>query len=142
MQNVNFCPYLLFETFRFYVWNAYLLFEVCAIITPHLNRKKPLTIFTWDFEHVLDTMDPYWVCPDENFCSESTRTRWRCNQFSKKWPKSNFDTTLTLKKPLVTPKFCGRNLSQMHHFGNMNLLSLSDPFPLLYRIRKIQKWGS
>ena len=93
------------------------------------NEKKLLNNSSWDFEHVLDTMDDYWVGPDENFCPESTPTRWRCYHFSKKWSKSKFDATLSIKKPFVTPKFCGRNFSQMHHFEDMNFLS---PLDFLY----------
>ena len=33
------------------------------------------------------------------------------------------------KKPFITPKFCGRNFSQMHHFEDMNFLS---PLDFLY----------
>ena len=39
------------------------------------------------------------------------------------------DTNLSIKKPFVTPKFCGRNFSQMHHFEDMNFLS---PLDFLY----------
>ena len=54
-----------------------------------------------DFEYVFETMDDYCVCPDENFCPESTRTRWRCNHFSKKWPKSKIKKILLNKnRPL------------------------------------------
>ena len=95
--------------------------------TPNLKWKKLSNNSSWDFEHVLDTMDDYWVGPDENFCPESTPTRWRCNHFSKKWSKSKFDATLSIKKPFVTPKFCGRNFSQMHHFEDMNFLSPIEP---------------
>ena len=99
--------------------------------TPHLKWKKLLNNSSWDFEHVLDTMDDYWVGQDENFCPESTPTRWRCYHFSKKLSKSKFDATLSLKKPFVTPKFCDRNFSQMHHFEDMNFLSPLDSLYLL-----------
>ena len=99
----------------------------CFFLTPHLKWKKLSNNSSWDFEHVLDTMDDYWVGPDENFCPESTPTRWRCYHFSKKWSKSKFDATLSIKKPFVTPKFCGRNFSQMHHFEGMNFLSPIEP---------------
>ena len=99
--------------------------------TPHLKWKKLSNNSSWDFEHVLDTMDDYWVGQDENFCPESTPTRWRCYHFSKKWSKSKFDTTLSIKKPFVTPKFCDRNFSQMHHFEDMNFLSPLDSLYLL-----------
>ena len=76
--------------------------------TPHLNRKKLSTNSSWDFEHVFETMDDYWVGPDENFFPESTPTRWRCDHFSKKWSKSKSDTTLSLKKTFshLLPVFC------------------------------------
>ena len=105
------------------------IFSSCKQNTPHLKWKKLLNNSSWDFEHVLDTMDDYWVGPDENFCPESTPTRWRCNHFSKKWSKSKFDATLSIKKPFVTPKFCGWNFSQMHHFEDMSFLS---PLDFLY----------
>ena len=98
--------------------------------TPHLKWKKLLNNSSWDFEHVLDTMDDYWVGQDENFCPESTPTRWRCCHFPKKWSKSKFDTTLSIKKPFLTPKFCGRNFSQMHHFEDMIFWSPLEPLYL------------
>ena len=55
-------------------------------------------------------MHPYWVCPVKDFCPESIGTRWIYNQLSKKWPKSKSDTTLSIEKPFVTPKFFGWNL--------------------------------
>ena len=113
-------------------WNST---TVNALITPNLKWKKLSNNSSWDFEHVLDTMDDYWVGPDENFCPESTPTRWRCYHFSKKWSKSKFDATLSIKKPFVTPKFCGRNFSQMHHFEDMNFLSPLDSSYLLKRWR-------
>ena len=101
--------------------------KICNVhITPHLKWKKLSNNSSWDFEHVLDTMDDYWVGQDENFCPESTPTRWRCYHFPKKWSKSKFDPTLSMKKPFVTPKFCGRNFSWMHHFEDMNFLSPVD----------------
>ena len=87
-----------------------------TLCTPHLNGKKLSTNSSWDFEHVFQTVDNYWVGPDEIFFPESTPTRWRCDHFSKKWSKSKSDTTLSIKKPFVTPNFCGRNFSTMHHF--------------------------
>ena len=79
---------------------------------------------SWDFEHISDTVDDYWVDPDKNLCPESTQTRWHCYHFFKKRSKSNFDTTLRVQKPFI-PKFCGRNFSRMHHFEDMNVF-----FPL------------
>ena len=102
-----------------------------VLSTPHLKWKKLSNNSSWDFEHVLDTMDDYWVGQDENFCPESTPTRWRCYHFSKKWSKWKFDATLSIKKPFVTPKFCDRNFSQMHHFEDMNFLSPLDSLYLL-----------
>ena len=52
--------------------------------TPHLKWKKLSNNSSWDFEDVLDTMDDYWVGPDENFCPESTPTRWRHHHFCSK----------------------------------------------------------
>ena len=43
--------------------------------TSHLNGKKLSTNSSWDFEYVLETMNDYWVGPDENSYSESTGTR-------------------------------------------------------------------
>ena len=110
----------------------YILFEfVLYMFTPHLKWKKLSNNSSWVFEYVLDTMDNYWVGQDENFCPESTPNRWRCYHFSKKWSKSRFDTTLSIKKTFVTPKFCGQNFSQMHHFEDMNFLSPLDSLYLL-----------
>ena len=33
------------------------------------EMKKLSNNSSWDFEHVLDTMDNYWVGLDKNFCS-------------------------------------------------------------------------
>ena len=71
------------------------------MLTPHLKWKKLLNNSSWDFEHVLDTMDDYWVGPDENFCPESTPTRLRCYHLSKKWWKSKFNATLSIKNLLL-----------------------------------------
>jgi hypothetical protein len=38
---------------------------------------------------------------------------------------------LSIKKTFVTPKFCGQNFSQMHHFEDMNFLSPLDSLYLL-----------
>ena len=97
--------------------NTYPITKKGILFTPHLKRKKLSTNAPWDFEHVVETMDDYWVGPDENFFHESTPTRWRCNHFSKKWSKPKFDATLNIKKAtFVTPNFCGQNFSMMHHF--------------------------
>ena len=100
------------------------------IFTPNLKWKKLSNNSSWDFEHVLDTMDDYWVGPDENFCPESTPTRWRCYHFSKKWSKSKFDAILSIKNPFVTPNFCDQNFSQMHCFEDMIFLSPLEPLYL------------
>ena len=93
-----------------------LLKNSAVVDTPHFNGKKLSTNSPWDYEYIFETMDDYWVGPDKSFCPESTRTRWRCNHFSKKWSKSKYDTTLSITKHFVTPNFCGRNFSAMHHF--------------------------
>ena len=46
-------------------------------------------------------MNYYWLYLDENFTPRSLPTRWRCDHFSKKCPKSKFNTTFTLKKLLL-----------------------------------------
>ena len=96
--------------------NHFLLNEVCTLfirgsiylylevhITPHFKWKKLSNNSSWDFEYVLDTVDDYWVGPDKNFCPESTPTRWRCYHFSKKWSKSKFDATLSIRKTFRYP---------------------------------------
>ena len=80
--------------------------SLIAVGTPHLNWKKLSTNSPWDFEYVFETMDDYWVGPDENFCPESTKTRWRCNHFFKKWPKSKIKKIL-LNKNLLLPLTSG-----------------------------------
>ena len=70
----------------------------CCFLTPHLKWKKLLNNSSWDFEHILDTMDDYWFGPDKDFFPESTPTRWRCYHFSKKWSKSKFDFNHFLEK--------------------------------------------
>ena len=111
--------YILCEVGEKVWWKISVRFSQNKVFTPHLTGKKLSTNSPWDFKYVLENMDDYWVGPDENFCPESTRTRWRCYHFSKKWSKSRFDTTLSIKKTFVTPKFCGQNFSQMHHFEDM-----------------------
>ena len=93
--------------------------------TAHLNEKNLSTNSSWGFEHVLDTMNYYWLCPDDWFVHSTLPTRWRCNQFSKKWPKSKSDTTFTNKKTSVTPTFCKRNFSRMNRFGLMIFFSFA-----------------
>ena len=88
------------------------------------EREKPVNEFPqglwtwfWDYGWLLSW--PRW-----KFFPESIRTRWRCDHFSKKWSKSKSDATLSIKKPFVTPNFCGRNFSTMHHFWVWIFLSL------------------
>ena len=88
--------------------------------TVHFKRKKLSNKSSWDFEYYLHTRDTHWYCSDE-FCTYSTLpTRWHCNQFLQKYPKSKLDNTFTLKKPFVTPNFCKQNLSRIHHFEIVN----------------------
>ena len=101
-----------------------------------MNEKNLSTNSSWGFEHVLDTMNYYWLCPDENFSPQSLDSRWRCNHFSKKWTKSKSDTTFTHKKTSVTPTFCKRNFSRMNRFGLMNFLSSTAPSSVVWRNRK------
>ena len=102
------------------------------INTAHLNEKNLSTNSSWGFEHVLDTMNYYWLCPDENFSPQSLVSRWRCDHVSKKWTKSKSDTTFTHKKTSVTPTFCKRNFSRMNRFGLMNFLSSTDPSSVVW----------
>ena len=103
--------YMLCESHSWELWWITLYKPLLIWTGKKLSTKSP-----WDFEYILETWYNYWVDLDENCCPESTRTRWRCNHFSKKWSKSKFDTTLSIKKPFVTPNFCGWNFSAMHHF--------------------------
>ena len=95
------------------IWHIISLFNYS---TPHLTWKKLSTNSPWDFKYVLETMNDYSVGPNETFCRESTRTRWRCYHFSKKVVKIKIWHHLEYKKPFVTPNFCGWNFSVMHHF--------------------------
>ena len=109
---------------------------ICSSFTAHLSEKNLSTNSSWGFEHVLDTMNYYWLCPDENFSPQSLVSRWRCDHFFKKWTKSKSDTTFTHKKTSVTPTFCKRNFSPMNRFGLMNFLSSTDPCSVVWRNRK------
>ena len=115
--------------------NSKFFFNFFIICTEKKSNNSSL-----DFEHVLGTMNDYWVGPDKNFCPESTRTRWRCNHFSKKWSKSKSDTTLSIKKPFVTPNFCGRNFSAMHHFWVWIFLSPKINEYLVWKTENAPKW--
>ena len=71
-------------------------------ITANLNEKNLRTKSPWDFEPIFDIRYLYWYVPHQNFFFQCRVTRWRCNRFAKKWPKSNLDTTLN-KKNLELP---------------------------------------
>jgi len=107
-----------------------------------LNEKNLSTNSSWGFEHVLGTMNYYWLCPHENFSPQSSLSRWRCDHFSKKWPKSKSDTTFTHKKTSVTHIFCKRNFSRMNRFGVMNFLSSTAPSSVVWRNRRDKKVAS
>ena len=83
-------------------------FQSFRIFSGHSSceMKKLSNNSSWYFEHILETIDDYWVGQDENFCPESTATRWRCNHFSKKWPKSKIKKIL-LNKNLLLPLTSG-----------------------------------
>ena len=84
-------------------------------------------------------MNYYWLCPDERFFPWSLPTRWRCNHFSRKWPKSKSDTTFTNKKTFVTSTFCKWIFSRMHGFGYMIFLSSTASSSVVWRNRKWPK---
>ena len=108
----------------------------------HKMKAVPSTLFIWteknlsnnspwDFDTVLDTIDPNWFYPDENFCPQSTGSRWRCDSlkqmFKKELHKWKLDTTFKQKKTSATPKFFKQNFSRMDDVGDMNFLSLIAP---------------
>ena len=117
------------------VWQSFLVWSApsCLLASPltlHLNRKNLSNNSPWDFDTVLDTIDPNWFYPDENFCPQSTGSRWRCNslkQLFKKELQMKIGHHFQAKKTSATPKFCKRNFSRMHHVGDMNFLSLIAP---------------
>ena len=87
--------------------------------TVHFRKNEVSDNSSWEFECVLDTSDTY-SCPG-GFCTHSTLpTRWHCNQFLQKSPKSESDNTFTLKEPFITPNFCKQNLSRIHCFEIVN----------------------
>ena len=47
--------------------------------------------------------------------------------FPKKMIEIKIRCHFEYKKPFLTPKFCSRNFSQMHHFQDMNFLSPIEP---------------
>ena len=99
-----------------------------VVFTLHLNEKNLSTNSPWGFEHIFDTMDYYLSCPDESFFHRTLPTRWCCDHFSQKCPKSKLDTTFWYKKTSLTPTFCIRNSFRMHRFGAMNFLLITAPF--------------
>ena len=71
-------------------------------------------------KHIFDTIEYFWVDHKSKIFCNCLATRWRCDQFFQKSPKSKSDNTFTLKKPFVTPNFCKQNLSQINRFEIMN----------------------
>ena len=93
------------------------------------TKQNLLTNSSTDFEPNFETRNIYWYVLHQKFFIQCRVTRWRCNHFSKKWPKSNFDNTFTIKKPWVTPNFCNWKNSSMRYTKVINFLS---PEKLLY----------
>ena len=112
--------------------------------TVHLNGKNLSTNSSWDFDGVVDTMDPYWFVPDKYFFPRSYLSRWCCDSLQelfKKVVKIKSRQHFQAKKTSATPKFCKRNFSRMLRFGNMNILSTPAP---IFRVPKIlvrYVWG-
>ena len=101
-----------------------------SLDTLHLNRKYLSNNSSWDFDTVLDTINPNWFYPDEYFCPQSSGSRWCCNslkQLFKKELQMKIGHHFQAKKTSATPKFCKRNFSRMHHVGDMSFLSLIVP---------------
>ena len=113
-------------------------------LTVHLKEKNLSTNSSWDFDGVVDTMDPYWFVPDKYFFPRSYLSRWRCNSLQelfKKVVKIKSRQHFQAKKTSATPKFCKWNFSRMLRFGNMNILSTPAP---IFRVPKIlvrYVWG-
>ena len=102
-----------------------------TVTTVHLNGKNLSTNSSWDFEHILHTMNPYWLCTDEQFCPIASGSRWRCDslqQLFQKMLKMKNGHHFQAKKTFATPKFCKWTFSQMHRFEDMNFLSITAPF--------------
>ena len=98
--------------------------------TLHLNRKYLSNNSSWDFDTVLDTINPNWFYPDEYFCPQSSGSRWHCNslkQLFKKELQMKIGHHFQAKTTFATPKFCKQNFSRMHHVEDMNFLSLIAP---------------
>ena len=115
-----------------------------SLFTVHLNGKNLSTNSSWDFDGVLDTMDPYWFVPDKYFFPRSYLSRWRCDSLQelfKKVVKIKSRQHFQAKKTSATPKFCKRNFSRMLRFGNMNILSTSAPIFQVPKILVRYEWG-
>ena len=111
------CNWIFFEGFHKWRANQHLYFLKSFIYQVPLliwTKKNLWTNSTWGFEHVLDTMNYYWLCPDKNFPPQSTATRWRCNHFFKKWPKSK--SKLLLPQLSVSEIFLGCTILQIQIF--------------------------
>ena len=96
-------------------------------------------------KHIFDTFEYFWVDHKSKFFCNCLATRWRCDQFFQKSPKSKSDNTFTLKKPFVTPKFCKQNLSQINCFEIMNYLNFKiapfwDNLDLNHGLKPEQFW--
>ena len=74
------------RTFRYNVLGSLLIWTK--------NEKHLPTISSWDSKSIFDIRNINWNVTDQNLVIQCFPNRWRCNHFSKKWPKSNFDTTL------------------------------------------------
>ena len=70
------------------------------------TKQNLLMNSSTDFEPNFETRNIYWYVPHQNFFIQCKVSRWHCSHFSKKWPKSNFNNTFTIRKPWVTPNFC------------------------------------
>ena len=92
---------LSFHTFWGLALFDYTKLKEITQFTLHLNGKNLSTNSPWGFEHIFDTMNYCWLCPEERIFHSTLPTRWRCNHFSKKWPKPKLDTTFTIKKLLL-----------------------------------------
>ena len=113
-------------------------------ITVQLNGKNLSTNSSWDFDGVVDTMDPYWFVPDEYFFPRSYLSRWCCDSLQelfKKVVKIKSRQHFQAKKTSATPKFCKRNFSRMLRFGNMNILSTPAPIFQVPKILVRYVWG-
>ena len=112
--------------------------------TVHLNGKNLSTNSSWDFDGVVDTMDPYWFVPDKYFFPRSYLSRWCCDSLQelfKKVVKIKSRQHFQAKKTSATPKFCKRNFSRMLRFENMNILSTPAPIFWVPKILVRYVWG-